>query len=347
MRTYYDQSIVGAGIVGIAHALAAASLGLRVVVLDRDRRAVGASVRNFGLVTVTGQQRGLCHRRALRSRDIGDAVGPLADIPIVHRGLVLAAFRDESMDVIDAFVADAEMGAGCSDLTRQTALAAHPELNPERLLGALWSPHERRVDPRYAVARLARWLARSHDVDFLFGVAVHGAAAPRVETSIGPIRADRVVVCPGSDFTGLWSDRIAALGLTKCKLHMLRLAQPAPDWRLSAGIMNDTSVVRYLGYAELPPAETVRARPHSSWLPICTILATCSTPAPSRHASADGTSHMRTSVPTGWPCGSRMGLPIPWPNTSRPSATCAGWTQATARPFPVRPSAVCRSRADR
>jgi glycine/D-amino acid oxidase-like deaminating enzyme len=54
----FDLAVVGAGIVRLACALAAATLGKRVVVIDRDAQANGASVRNFGFITVTGQQRG-------------------------------------------------------------------------------------------------------------------------------------------------------------------------------------------------------------------------------------------------------------------------------------------------
>ena len=72
----FDLAIVGAGIVGLAHALAAARLGKRVVVIDRDAQANGASIRNFGFVTVTGQERGECWRRARRSRDVWAEVAP-------------------------------------------------------------------------------------------------------------------------------------------------------------------------------------------------------------------------------------------------------------------------------
>ncbi|WP_164128136.1 FAD-dependent oxidoreductase, partial [Stenotrophomonas maltophilia] len=48
MTRTYDLAIVGAGILGLAHALAAARLGKRVIVLDRDSQANGASIRNFG-----------------------------------------------------------------------------------------------------------------------------------------------------------------------------------------------------------------------------------------------------------------------------------------------------------
>ncbi|WP_188306644.1 FAD-dependent oxidoreductase, partial [Streptomyces sp. CBMA123] len=50
-----DVVIVGAGIVGLAHAFEALSRGLSVTVVDRDRQPVGASVRNFGHCCITAQ----------------------------------------------------------------------------------------------------------------------------------------------------------------------------------------------------------------------------------------------------------------------------------------------------
>ncbi len=66
----YDIVIAGAGIVGLAHAYEAARRGLSVAVVEKDSRCVGASIRNFGFITISGQAQGDTWRRARYSRDI-------------------------------------------------------------------------------------------------------------------------------------------------------------------------------------------------------------------------------------------------------------------------------------
>src|SRR5258708_19829807 len=80
----FDLIVVGAGIVGLAHALAASRRGLKVAVVERDTRAMSASVRNFGFVTVTGQADGDTRRRALRSREVWVEGAAEAGIDVLH-----------------------------------------------------------------------------------------------------------------------------------------------------------------------------------------------------------------------------------------------------------------------
>jgi D-hydroxyproline dehydrogenase subunit beta len=253
----YDLAIVGAGIVGLGCALAAARTGRRVVVLDRDAQANGASVRNFGFITVTGQQRGDCWRRAMRSREVWAEIAPQAGIAIEQRGFLLVGRRAETVPVIEAFLRT-EMGEGCAPLAPAEMRARFPEIIGECAL-ALFSPHELRVESRDAIPKLAAFLAERMGVTFLRETVVRAAAPPRLETSRGPVDADAVIVCAGDDFHTLYPERIAAYGLTRCKLQMLRAVAP-PGFALQSPVMTDLSLARYLGYAELPEAAPLRAR---------------------------------------------------------------------------------------
>jgi FAD dependent oxidoreductase TIGR03364 len=255
-RSGFDCLIVGRGIVGLAHALAAARHGLRVAVVDRDSRAIGASVRNFGFVTVTGQQKGITWRRARRTRDVWAEIAAAADIAIYHRGLLMVARRRESLAVIEEF-SNSPMSAGCRVLRGKALAALAPPLRP-RLHGALYSPHELRVESRDAIPRLSAWLAAVHGVTFLPRAAVHAVEPGRVHTGAGSFAAPHIVVCPGPDIVTLFPEHHARRGITLSKLHMMRLA--APGWRLPAAVMSDLGLLRYLGYADCPSLPALRSR---------------------------------------------------------------------------------------
>jgi D-hydroxyproline dehydrogenase subunit beta len=252
-----DLAVVGAGICGLAHALAAARRGKRVVVIDRDAQSNGASVRNFGFITVTGQQEGACWRRAMRSRDVWAEIAPLAGIPVLQRGLLTVARRPAARAVLEEFCAT-EMGRDCRVLEPPEVAARYDGLRTDTIAGALHSPHELRVESRDAIPRLAAYLAERHGVTILRDTAVQAAAPPRLETSRGPVMAEAVVVCPGDDFRTLHADRLATYGLTRCKLHMMRVRPERHDPRLPP-VMSDLGLVRYLGYAERPAATTLKA----------------------------------------------------------------------------------------
>jgi len=253
----YDLAIVGAGIVGLAHALAAARRGLRVVVVDRDEKAVGASIRNFGFVTVSGQQSGESWRRALRSRDIWDEIAGPAGIEVVHSGAAIVARRPEASAVLEAFCRTA-MGRDCILLSAGEAAARFPYLRGE-IAAVMVSPHERRVESRDAIPRLAAWLEATHGVRFLWNTAVHGVGPGGLVTSAGPLASRLVALCPGDDLSTLYAQRLAGYGVRRSKLQMLRLMPRAP-FKLRTAVLTDLSLLRYRGYADLPEAAALRRR---------------------------------------------------------------------------------------
>jgi FAD dependent oxidoreductase TIGR03364 len=253
----FDLVVIGGGVLGLAHAYWAAKASKRVAIIERDARANGASIRNFGFITVTGQERGDSWRLARRTRDVWAEVAAAAGIRIEQRGLYLTARSPAAMAVIDAFL-ETEMGEGCSRLGPDAFRAAAGDLGGPDLVGALYSPHELRVESRVAIPALTAWLQDGLGVTFFNETVAFDASPPRLRTSRGVIQAQAVVVCPGDDFATLYPDRIAAYGLRKCRLSMLKLADPG--LRLPGALMSDLSLTRYRGYSALPPARALEAK---------------------------------------------------------------------------------------
>jgi FAD dependent oxidoreductase TIGR03364 len=254
---HYDLAVVGAGIVGLAHALAAARRGLRVVVIDRDAQANGASIRNFGLVVVTGQASGVSLRRAQRTRRLWLGLPDEAGLEILQHGKLVAAQRPEALALLEAFAATPD-GQECRLLTRDEAARHQPGLDGAKLVGGLYSPFELRVESREVLPKLAAFLTERHGVEFQRGVAVSAVAPPVVETSQGQVRAEKIVVCPGDDLATLYPERIGGYGVRRCKLQMLRLADPG--FRMRSALVSDLSLLRYEGYSALPEAAALRRR---------------------------------------------------------------------------------------
>jgi FAD dependent oxidoreductase TIGR03364 len=162
--------------------------------------------------------------------------------------------------VLEAFRATG-MGAECELMDAADTRRRHGAILADGPLeGSLWSPHERRVESRHAIPKLAAWLENAMGVAFRRRTLVKSVEPGRVETTGGTLHAGRTVVCPGDDLLTLFPDRIAAMGITRCRLHMLKVMPASQGFRLPGSVMSDLSLVRYLGYSELPEAAALKTR---------------------------------------------------------------------------------------
>jgi FAD dependent oxidoreductase TIGR03364 len=252
-----DLAIVGAGIVGLAHAYEARRRGLAVVVIDRDERAVGASVRNFGHCFVSATAAGTPLEVALAARERWLELGARAGFAVVQGGsLVVARERDE-LAVLEATAADEARGAVVVSAAEAAALAPIPV---DDLVGALHARLDVRVDPREAIDGLAGHLEHDLGVRFIRGVVVREVSLPAIETSNGSLRAERCIVCPGPDLQTLYSETFSErAGLTRVKLQMLRVAAPNGR-RYEPALLTGLSLLRYPAFSEQPEAAAVRER---------------------------------------------------------------------------------------
>jgi FAD dependent oxidoreductase TIGR03364 len=232
-----DVAVVGAGIIGLAHAYVAAKAGHKVSVFERNPVANGASVRNFGMVWPIGQPAGVMHEVALRSAEIWRELLNDAGLPYISSGSLHAAYQEDEATVGREFAERAKpLGYECEWLDAAKTLEKSSALRPEGLLGALWSPTEMTVDPRQVIARIPAFLSERYGVRFHFNSAVIEVGTHTVRTHDRCSEANLVIVASGDDFQTLFPDLFAAAGLTRCKLQMLRTEQQPENWRLGPSL---------------------------------------------------------------------------------------------------------------
>lgn len=244
-----DVAVVGAGIVGLAHALAAAKKGKSVVVFERSPLAAGATVRNFGLVWPIGQPPGEMLHLALRSRMLWWEFLEASRLPYSPSGsLHLAYFHDEEHLAKEFAETGPAQGYSCRWLDRSGVLNVSPAAAPEGLRGALYSDTEMTVDPRLVAAQLPRYLEERYGARFRYADPVRSIQLPKVESARGTWEFDQVYVCSGDDFETLYPETLAEQSLTRCKLQMMRTAPQPEGWTLGPALAGGLTMRFYSSF---------------------------------------------------------------------------------------------------
>lgn len=261
MNASYDVVVVGAGIIGLAHAYALARRGLRVLVLERHARAQGASVRNFGMIWPIGQPSGPRLILAERSRALWLEVLRASGLWHGEVGSLHLAYHDDEAEVLREFVSGAQNdGRACELWDRPRIAARFPAVNQHGLRCGMWSPSEITVDPRQVIAELPAWLKRAHGVDFAFGTTVLGFDSGQVETNNGIWNAKRLVICAGVDFRELTPEAFAASGLVDCKLQMMRTQAHGDRFQIGTMLAAGLTLLHYTAFARCPTLPGLRRR---------------------------------------------------------------------------------------
>ncbi|MEO1021978.1 MAG: TIGR03364 family FAD-dependent oxidoreductase [Bacteroidota bacterium] len=225
----YDIAIIGGGILGLAHAVWAAESGKTVVVFERQPKAFGASIRNFGLVWPIGQPAGNLYDRAMRSRekwlDIAQKAGFWAN-PV---GSLHLAYHADELAVLEEYTT--RFGRECVLLKPEEVLEKAPYVQTNGLLAGLYSSTEVTVNPTRAIHSISDWLNTNERVDQRFLEEVQQVETGQVVTSKETIQAEHIIICGGDEFQTLYPDVFEDSPLIKSKLQMMRtfaLDDPTP-----------------------------------------------------------------------------------------------------------------------
>ena len=259
MDERYDRIVVGAGILGLSHARAALAAGERVAIIEREPRAMGATVRNFGMVWPVGMRPGEDQRRALRSREIWLELARDAGVDARPVGSLHVARHEDEWAVLHEFAhGDASAGLPCELLGPDDAHRVHTGLRVAGMLGAMYCKAELALDPRTTASRIAAWL-ESRGVRILRSTAVVQCEPGVVVLADGRVlQAKKIVVCSGADLRVLFPEAYERVAVSLCKLQMLRISAPA--WRAEAHVAGGLTLGHYPAFAHCPSLAAVRDR---------------------------------------------------------------------------------------
>jgi FAD dependent oxidoreductase TIGR03364 len=252
--------IIGAGIVGLATARALALRGYKVTIFERNERAVGASIRNFGMIWPIGQATGPLFERAMLSRSIWKEICEEANIWHDEVGSMHLAYHDDELQVIKEYVEVNQHFRDCSLLSPKQALQKSPAVNPDGLKGALWSGEEMIIESRVAVGQVAKYLTGKYDVEFYWNTAISQIDHPKVISGNRTWEADEIFVCSGADFETLYPELFLETQITKCKLQMMRLVTQPDEWRIGPSLCGGLSMIHYPGFQAAASLPALRKR---------------------------------------------------------------------------------------
>jgi FAD dependent oxidoreductase TIGR03364 len=253
--------IVGGGVLGTMHAMSAIERGFSVQHLERERDARGASVRNFGLVWISGRARGPELALALKARARWERLWQLAPSMgfRANGSLTLAKTPAELTLMEQACAAEDAEQRGFSLLSTDEVRKKNPALQG-RMLGGLYCSKDAGVEPRLVPRALREVMASTGRYEFLPGREIVGVGKSSVTDSLGvTYRADRIVLCTGAAHNGVGAEIMEHAPLRRVRLQMF---ETEPFQGTLTTSIADGDSLRYYPAFDLPGRSDLGAQDH-------------------------------------------------------------------------------------
>lgn len=253
--------VIGAGIVGLATARALGAMGFHVDLFERNYGAIGASIRNFGMVWPIGQPTGKMYQRALRSRAIWKSLSEAGVFWHDPIGSLHIATENDEKEVLEELAVLFGKERNCKFVKGEEVSNYSPVAKTKGCKGGLFSPDEIIVNPREVLATLPSYLEETYGTVFHWGKCITHITNQTVYTGKSKIKeADLIFICSGADFETLYPDLFSQLPLTKCKLQMMRTVPQPHNHRIGPSLCGGLSLIHYKSFQESPSLPKLVAR---------------------------------------------------------------------------------------
>ena len=261
--------IVGGGIIGTMHAYVAIQAGHHVVQCERDLQAQSASVRNFGLIWVSGRAKGSELDFTLRSRELWEEIGTtVGTIGFRPNGSLTIAVNSEELQVIGEASEMADAHARGFELLTAAETKALEPLLAGNYLGALRCTKDAAIEPSMLFVGLRNYLLENPRYEWLPDFEVMDFSTSESGHSVRDIAGrkvsgDRLVICAGAYHKGFLSDHLEGAQLRRVRLQMA--ATEPTTTKLGHSIADGDSLRYYpafrdLSIDKLPPQSEMAAK---------------------------------------------------------------------------------------
>jgi FAD dependent oxidoreductase TIGR03364 len=250
--------VVGGGVLGMMHAVQARRAGLSVIHLEREAGARGASVRNFGLIWISGRAPGAELALAQRARTLWEQLaGAVPAAGFRPHGSLTVAWDDAELGLLKEAAARPDAAERGFELLDQAAAA---QLNPAlrgEFAGALLCRRDAIVEPRNVPGAFRDYLLAGNQgegsYDWLPSRQAVEVAPHAVRDHTGTWhRGDLVVLCTGAAHTGVAGPHLAGFERPPVRRVRLQMLQTEPfEQRLTTSVADGDSLCYYPAY-DLP-----------------------------------------------------------------------------------------------
>jgi len=267
--------VVGGGILGTTHAWQALKLGHEVIHLERDEFPRSASVRNFGLIWVSGRKEGPELKAALRARTLWEEIShqfPMMEFS--SNGSLTLAKNEVEVGILEACLAKSDArDRQWRVLDKKETEQINPALRGE-YLASLWCPLDATVEPATVLTSLRSGLAKNPLYKWRNKVEIKAITSDRQyvqaqSTSDEVFEGDFLILCPGADHHTLFKEQFASAPIRQVRLQMMS-TDIFPE-KLTTSIADGDSLRYYPAYQgtnleALPAQAPIAAEKHMQLL---------------------------------------------------------------------------------
>ncbi|MBN8689726.1 MAG: FAD-dependent oxidoreductase [Armatimonadetes bacterium] len=212
-----DIAVVGAGILGLAHAYMLSKMGLEVVVFEKNPAPSSYSSFSDGIISPSKLAPSPVRNLANRSSVLWREVIAEIDAWINPFGGIALATAELDMVLYHEFAErQTQVHSSAQVLRNEQVFEFAPMVNQQSVIGGLHFTSDFAIDPGGFIADLVEHLRTQMNVEFYFGTLVTGVDDGYVGNDDVMVQASEVIVCAGIEYQPLFTEvfKNAKLGIS-------------------------------------------------------------------------------------------------------------------------------------